>query len=57
MCMHVRATLCACVFAMICMKTFVNFCVLYTCNCIPLICIYNYGYLCIGCFSLSCKAL
>ena len=42
-----------CVFAMFCMKMliFVCFVRLYSIN------LYNYGYLCILSFSLSCKAL
>ena len=46
----------SCVFAMLCVKIFVNFHVLYTCK-LYTTDLYNYGYLRIICFSLSCKVL
>ena len=51
LCAYMPTILCACVFAMLCMKMFVNFVRLYTTD------LYNYGYLRIVCFSVSCKAL
>ena len=51
----VRTILCACVFAIFCMKMFVNFRICFVC--LYAIDLYNYGYLCIVCFSLSCKVL
>ena len=52
-CVRARAILCACVFAMFCMTMLILVCFvpLYTTD------LYNYGYLCIVCFSLNCKAL
>ena len=54
-CVFVCVCVCvrACVFVMVCIKMliFVCFVRLYTID------LYNYGYLCIVCFSLSCKAL
>ena len=52
-CARARAILCACVFAMFCMTMLILVCFvpLYTTD------LYNYGYLCIVCFSLNCKAL
>ena len=52
-CACVRVILCACVFAMFCMKMLISVCFvrLYTID------LYNYGYLRIVCFTLSCKAL
>ena len=52
-CVRTCTILCACEFAMFCMKMliFICFVCLYTTD------LYNYGYLCIVCFSFSCKAL
>ena len=52
-CVCVHATLCACVFTMLCVIFVCSFLyVLYAC-----IDLYNYGYLSVVCFSLSRKVL